>query len=292
MGSSLPLDLRHGPFTVAQARGVGVRWKMLQTKRWTRLSRGQYVWARLPQDVPQKLQAVQERMPARFAFSGATAGWLHGLDLAPSDPIELTIVRDLSIRSRAGVRVRRAELPESEVIIRRGFPTTSPLRTVCDLGSRRDLVESVIAIDMALHARLIDMATLSAFVVSNPGRKGIKRLRRAMGLADARAESPMETRLRLELEASRLPRPNTQAELADHSGRFIARVDLYYPDCRLVIEYDGENHKERIATDLKRQNALLNSGYHVLRFTASDLRIRGSAAEQVRRARALLLRTK
>lgn len=285
-----PSDMRHGPFTVDQARGLGVKWKTLQTRRWRRLSRGQYAWAALGHDVLLKLRAVRDRMPPGFAFSGATAGWLHGLDLAPSDPIEVTIVRDISIRSRAGVKVRRAELSESEVIIRRGFPTTSALRTVCDLGSRRDLVDSVIAIDMALHARLIDMATLSNFVQGNAGRKGIKRLRRAVGLADAGAASPMETRLRLDLIAAHLPRPATQAELLDPSRRPIARVDLYYPDCRLVIEYDGENHKERIPADLKRQNALVNSGYHVLRFTALDLRIAGGAAAQVRRARDLLLR--
>ena len=264
----------------------------LQTKRWTRLSRGQYAWAHLRNDVLLKLRAIQKRMPAGFAFSGATAGWLHGLDFAPLDPIEVTIGRDSSIRSRAGVKVRRAELAESEIIVRRGFPTTSALRTVCDLGSRRDVVESVIAIDMALRARLIDISKLTAFVDANAGHKGVRRLRRAIGLADAGAESPMETRLRLELEAARLPRPITQVELPDPSGRFLARVDLYYPDCRLVIEYDGENHKERIATDLKRQNALVNSGYHVLRFTAADLRIPGGAAAQVRRARDLLLKTK
>ena len=289
MGAAAPSDLRHGPFTVAQARERGLRWKALQTNQWVRLSRGQYAWNGLPNDVRLKLRAVQERMPAGFAFSGSTAGWLHGLDLAPAAPVEVTIVRDLSIRSRAGIKVRRAELSESEVIIRHGFPTTSALRTVCDLGSRRDLVESVIAIDMALHSRLLDVATLSRFAQGNSGRKGIKRLRRAIRLADPGAESPMETRLRLELEAAGLPRPTTQAELFDRSGRFIARVDLYYPDCRVVVEYDGENHKERIASDLKRQNALVNAGYHVLRFTAADVRIAGSAAGQVRRARERVL---
>ena len=100
----------------------------------------------------------------------------------------------------------------------------------------------------------------------------------------------METRLRLALINAKLPRPVTQAELTDSSGRFIARVDLYYPDCRMVIEYDGENHKERIPEDLKRQNALVNADYHVLRFTAIDIR-EGTAAVQVQKARNLLARS-
>jgi hypothetical protein len=229
-------------------------------------------------------------MPIRFAFSGPTSGWLHRLDLAPCDPIEVTVDRDIPVHARAGVKVRRAALPETDVVTRRGFPTTSPLRTVRDLGSRRDLTEAVIAVDMALHAGLVDLGDLSTFVLANPGTKGIKRLRRAVGLADAGAASPMETRLRLALLTGGLPRPCSQAELTDGAGRMIARVDLYYADRRLVIEYDGENHKERMPADLRRQNALVNSGYHILRFTAADVAAGGTAAAQVRRARDVLAR--
>jgi very-short-patch-repair endonuclease len=98
----------------------------------------------------------------------------------------------------------------------------------------------------------------------------------------------METRLRLLLLKARLPRPCVQVDLHDASRRFLGRADLYYPDCRLVIEYDGENHRDRLAPDLRRQNALLNAGYQLLRFTAGDLRDPGSVAAQVRKARARL----
>jgi very-short-patch-repair endonuclease len=174
--------------------------------------------------------------------------------------------------------------------MRRGLRVTSALRTVCDLGSRRDLAESVIAIDIATHVGLIDLPALVDFVESHPGRKGIKRLRRAIGFAEPAAESPMETRLRLAIVRARLPLPRAQVELHDRAGRFIARVDLYYPDRRLVIEYDGEGHKDRLVPDMRRQNALVNAGYHILRFTAPDLRVQASVVAQIRRARALLPR--
>lgn len=284
-----PIELRRGPFNVTQARLVGLTWKSLQQKQWMRMSRGQYAWARLRNDTMLRLYAVLARMPSGTTFSGPTAGWLHGLDMVPCDLIEVTIDRNVPVRARAGVKVRRAALPETDVVMRHGLPTTSAMRTARDLGSRRDLTEAVVAIDMALHARLVDMASLAGFVHMNPGTKGIRRLRRAVSLADAGAESPMETRLRLALVADKLPRPCSQAQLKDRSGRTIARVDLYYPDLRLVIEYDGENHKDRIAADLRRQNALINSGYHVLRFTAADLG--GGAAARVREARHLLAKS-
>jgi very-short-patch-repair endonuclease len=164
------------------------------------------------------------------------------------------------------------------------------LRTACDLGSRADLVEATVALDMALHAGIVDLQALAHHVEASAGAKGIRRLRRAVSQAEPRAESPMETRLRLELVKARLPRPEVQVDLHDDSGRFLARADLYYRDVRLVIEYDGQNHKDRLLADLKRQNALVNAGYRLLRFTSSDLATRGAIAARVRHARAGLLR--
>ncbi len=280
--------LRRGPFMVADARQVGMRWDDLQTKSWRRLSRGQYAWVGLPQDATLKLEAVARRVPAKYAFSGPTAARLLGLDIAWCEPIEVTIGRDVPVRARAGVKLRRAGLPESDVVVRHGFRTTSPMRTICDLGSRADAVESVVAVDMALRAGLVQLSRLTSHVRTHSGEKGIKRLRRAVRLADPRSESPMETRLRMLLIRARLPGPAVQAELRDASGHFIARADLYYPDRRLVIEYDGENHKDRLVADLRRQNALVNAGYHLLRFTAADLRAPESVVAHVRRARAVL----
>ncbi|HKC19751.1 MAG TPA: DUF559 domain-containing protein, partial [Candidatus Dormibacteraeota bacterium] len=61
--------------------------------------------------------------------------------------------------------------------------------------------------------------------------------------------------------------------------------DLYYPQARLVIEYDGSNHRDRLAEDNRRQNAILSAGYKLLRFTAVDVHQRSDALiAQVRAA--------
>src|SRR5690348_3185339 len=277
---SIPGELKADPFTVAEAREAGLRWESLQTRSWRRMSRGQYSWTGLDHDVELTLRAVDKRLPERAAFSGRTAAWIHGLDVSPCDPIEVTVARDLPVRSRSGVRLRRACLPESDLTVHRGFRVTTALRTACDLGSCADLVEGTVALDMALHTGIVDMSALNRYVDGNAGTKGIKRLRRAVGLAEPRSESPMETRLRVALIKARLPAPEAQVDLCDDSGRFLARVDLYYRDVRLVIEFDGQNHKERLVPDLRRQNALVNAGYQILRFTAADIRTRGAVALQ------------
>lgn len=288
MVSNAARQLGGGPFTVAWARQFGLSWISLQTPRWIRLSRGQYCSSEIPREIRLTLRAVEQRLPREHAFSGLTAAWMWGLDVSPSSPIEVTIGRDVPVRARAGVRLRRAALPKSDVVVRRGFRITSPLRTARDLGSRPDMVDSVVAIDMALHVGLVGLAELSSYVNTHPGEKGIKRLRRTVRLADARSESPMETRLRLHLIKAGLPVPQVQAQLDDTRGEFIGRADLYYPDCRLVIEYDGENHKDRLTADVRRQNALINAGYQVLRFTAADIKVPESIVAQVRQARAIL----
>lgn len=62
-------------------------------------------------------------------------------------------------------------------------------------------------------------------------------------MADPRAESPMETRLRL--VRAGLPRPDVQYRVVNEYGIVLVRVDLAYPSARLTIEYDGSEHYTR-----------------------------------------------
>jgi very-short-patch-repair endonuclease len=47
-------------------------------------------------------------------------------------------------------------------------------------------------------------------------------------------------------------------------GSFI--VDFYCPQCRLVIELDGEIHQQQLEYDIARTKQLNNFGYRVIRF--------------------------
>lgn len=101
----------------------------------------------------------------------------------------------------------------------------------------------------------------------------------------------MESVLRMILIGGRLPRPRVQARLTDVTGRFIARADLFYDKERVVIEYDGSNHRERLVEDNRRQNRLQRAGYVMLRYTAPDVYdnpdgIVSEVRAQLRRARA------
>src|SRR5262249_31995691 len=127
------------------------------------------------------------------------------------------------------------------------------------------------AVDKALHSRLIDLAEFRGCVATSPGSTWISQARRVADLAEPATESAMETRLRMLLIGAGLARPQVQVALYDDQGRFLARTDLYYPDHRLALEYDGGTHRERLVEDNRRQNRLLRAGFRLLRFTASDV---------------------
>jgi very-short-patch-repair endonuclease len=263
------VGLRSGLFTLEEARLAGLSKRQLSGKSWPRVARGVYRWAGFAESPLLQLAAVKRRMP-EAVFSGRTAGWLHGLDLPPVEPVEITL-QDLGVSARAGVRVHRTRLRGGEVVQLRGLPVTSRLRTAADLGSRQPLVEAVVALDMALHQRIVALAELRRFHDAHRGMKGIATLRRAIELAEPLTQSPMETRLRLLLVMAGLPRPQAQVSLHDQLGRFLGRPDLYYPAHKLALEYDGATHRDNLVADNRRQNRLLNGTIRLLRFTAADI---------------------
>ena len=217
------------------------------------------------------LEKAWSRLPAGAAFSGLTAAWLHGLDVAGFSPVEATLPYGSGVSQRAGMATRHSKLPDEEVVYLRGWRATSMEVTLTDLCRRLSLTEAVVIADEALHKQLTSLDRLSSWTARNTGRHGIRRLRRVIEVAEPAAESPMESRLRMVLVTRGLPRPKAQVSIHDERGFFAGRPDLYYDSHRLGIEYDGGTHRDRMAEDNRRQNSLLEAGVHLLRFTAADV---------------------
>jgi very-short-patch-repair endonuclease len=281
----IPAALTTGPFNLEEARRHGLTKDHLLGASWRRLGGGVYALRAIANDPDVVLAATRRRLSLTAVFSGRTAGWLHGLELPPCDPVEVTLPSGSHTSRLAGIVVRRSELGASETVTRRGHPTTSVVRTIADLGRHRPLVEGVAALDMALHRRLLQSDALRSWASAHPRYPGIARLRRAIELAEPATESVMETRLRLLLVMARLPRPLAQVRLYDEAGDFLGRPDVYYPLHHLAIEYDGAQHRENLTADNRRQNRLVDAGYRLLRFTAPDvLSAPDSVVALVRRA--------
>ena len=169
------------------------------------------------------------------------------------------------------MKVYRARLPKDEVTVAHGLRATSVLRTLEDIGRRWSIVEATVVVDAALQAGLAQLSTFQLWARSRRGGRGLVNLRAVAGWAEPKSESPMETRLRMVLILGGLARPEAQVPIYDLDDRFVGRPDLYYPEHRLGLEYDGGVHRESLAEDNRRQNRLLEAGVTLLRFTAGDV---------------------
>jgi hypothetical protein len=266
----IPYELTKRPFSLKEARKAGLTLSSLRGRAWRRLGAELYCWQGLRADSGLVLSAWRRLLPHDAVFAGATAAWILGLDFQATSPVEIVVPHCSGIRSRPGLSVRRCRIPPHEAVTVRGLRATTLPRTIRDLCVKWPAVETLVAIDMAVHSNLTDAATLGRHAEAAKGRAGARRLR-TLALLAAPAESPMETRLRWLLIQAGLPRPEVQTDLRDGDGRFIGRADLYYPAARLVLEYDGGNHRDRLVEDNRRQNLLINAGFRLLRFTAADI---------------------
>lgn len=111
-------------------------------------------------------------------------------------PVEVIVPPGLRFGPIRGLRIRMAALPLGEVI-RAPIPRTTPIRSCVDIAREPDFVEAVVALDLALRLRRVTWTDLVAAADEVTALPGARRARTAARLADRRAESPQESRLRV-----------------------------------------------------------------------------------------------
>ena len=262
------------PFRGSEAVAAGRLTKaMLRGPRFRRLFPDVYVAAEAEDSAVLRARAgflLVERC------GGVAAGWaaaeLLGRSCGPRNaPAEVLVPGH--VRAHAGLVVHRGTTGPGEVWRDGGWAATSPLRTAWDLARRLDLVEAVVAVDALARRKRRQPAPfvpgdLLRLREARPGARGSARLDRVVALADARAESPMETRMRLLLVLAGLPAPAVQHEIRTRDGRRV-RFDLAYPEALLAIEYDGDEHDDTL--DRQRDARTAQLGWHTLRLLGADV---------------------
>ncbi|WFE25000.1 DUF559 domain-containing protein [Solwaraspora sp. WMMD791] len=291
--AKIPRELRSAPFSGSEAVATGlVTWGMLRGPTWRRLLPDVYLRAAAfdADDHRMWCEAVSVKLPVGGAVSGLSAALLWGVDLLPrgGGPVHVTLPRSARLGTHPRLAISRRTLDPTDItILFGGVPLTTEVRTAFDLGRLLPRADALAALDAMLHRRLFKVDTLTCYLNAHPRGRGIAQLRELVGLAEPRTESPMESQLRLLLHDAGLPRPTAQYEVRLPTGRFIARVDLAYPQWRIAIEYEGDHHRERATfrRDISRYNALRAAGWLTLRFTANDvLRQSGQLTDLVRHA--------
>ena len=285
-------DRQFGAFASRDAIRVGYTYEEVQREvargRWVRLRRGVYAERAVREAAGgdpvarHRLEcaAVLVRLGGRPVVSHASAARLGGLVVPSSLPEVVRLTDDAQWRRGRGYDVARAALPLSDVRSMGTFRTTAPARTLVDCAREWALEDAVVVMDAALHAELLTQPELTTAVLAETHWVGIGDAARAAGLADGRAESPLETRGRLRILGSGLPSPELQVEVRDARG-LVGRVDAWYEEAAVAVEFDrlvkyedrreGRSAARVLWEEKRREDRLRDLDIRVVRVVRADL---------------------
>jgi hypothetical protein len=229
-------------------------------------------------------------------ISHGSAAVLHGLPTWPTaiDRVHVTRDRNSGGNRRALVHVHAAPLTELDIATIDGVPVTSLARTVLDLCRTLPIEQAVAAGDRALAFGLV-RAVLEERLAGMARWPGTRQARRALALLDPRSESAGESVSRVRLHEEGLPAPELQQNIYDEDGQFVGRVDFCWQEQRTIGEFDGkikygrllkpgQSIEDVVFEEKRREDALRDLGWQIVRWLWADLYRRGVIRDRVLRA--------
>ena len=275
---------------------------------WQRLGNGVYVdaaeSAALDVEARHLLRAnaIMPSLSDDAVLSHESAAVVHGLPLFGVElgPVHVTHNR------RGGGRVNESVVthcfPLDDVVVIDGLRVTSLPRTVVDIARTRSLDSAVVLGDRAMRMG-VSREELVEELACARRRQGVAKARRAVERLDARSESVGESLSRIRLWQHGFDDVELQVEVRDAHGKLLGRTDFLVAST-VVCESDGkvkygkylrpgEEPGDAVFKEKKREDAIRDCGYPVVRWTWADLwsfeqvteRIRGACARAERSPR-------
>lgn len=212
-------------------------------------------------------------LATRGVLIAGSAAYLWELVDRPPAQVQIAIEGRRHITGPAGVRVRRLDIPEVELTTRYRLPVTTRTRSAVDHLADCSPVEAMPFADRALAQGWLTMRDLQRRL--RRPVNGNARLRQVARTLTVGVEAESERRLHRLLRQHGI-----SGWIANHpvllGDRLIARIDIAFLAQRLAIEVDGlayHSDRSRFQRDRTRQNALVNLGWTVLRFTWQDITV-------------------
>ncbi|MET1020566.1 MAG: hypothetical protein ABWX62_11310 [Microterricola sp.] len=239
-----------------------------------------------------RCRAYATRMPTDHAFSHLTAAELLRVPLPwasrQSTALHVSAPPGQPVPRVRGVVGHNADT--SLAVIVDGLRVLPPVLVWCQLAGLLHPLALTAAGDFLLGGRrpLASMEELATAVEQWAPRRGTAALRQALPRLRAGVDSPKETELRLLLLAFGLPEPVVNRRYHDDRGVYLGRADLSWPEWRIVIKYEGDQHRtsrEIFRQDLARRERFESAGWSVIRATDDDLGIARREFEHTVRAR-------
>lgn len=226
------------------------------------------------------LAAARDHAGSVIAYE--SAAFVHGLTVwaHPGGPVNLVVPSGFGTGIRADIRVRRLDLPDAHIHTSTTAITT-PARTWMDITRRGRLADSLVTGDALLASGMVTIDDLQAMreFADRDRLPGRRRVRRAIDYLDPVRESALESASFAYFVENRIRLPRAQVNICDARGYFVARVDFLWENPRsgrtVVGEADGRlkyDSSDALYAEKRREDALRALGYHVVRWSASDLR--------------------
>jgi predicted transcriptional regulator of viral defense system len=299
MTSPDPSELRFRDIAIRAGFSVDELGRLVRRGEWARLRRGAYLPGMPPEDRISRhrllVHATVRGLRRPAVVSHQSAAVLLGLWNVPLGRVHITRPPRSSSDIGRLLRSHVARLGDDEIVTVAGLPVTNALRTVLDLARSLPFETGVVVVDAALHRGVIQHDAVRRRLLDLAGTPGSRAAARVVAFADARSESVGESRSRVILHAVGIRPPALQHPILSSSGVFVGRVDFAWEDEGVIGEFDGRIKYGRLLRpgqapgdavfeEKRREDAIREEGWGVVRWTWGDLQVSGRVPQRVRRA--------
>lgn len=259
------------PFRRADALAHGITAKELRGPRFRTIFRGVLLDANVVVTPRLRAEAALRLFdPTAFA-SHASAARLLGVPIPTLPDEHVTVFHQRMRRHHRGVRTHVSDT--TDVRRFKGGLHSDHGRMFVELAGLIGLVDLVVVGDHLVRAGSITTAALVDYCATSKHRSA-RAARRAAVYVRAEVDSVMETRLRMLIVLAGLPEPAINVKIRAVDGEVMRRYDLSFPQVRVIVEYDGRQHIERVEaweSDLARRETIDDAGWRILVVVASGI---------------------
>ncbi|MDR7253421.1 hypothetical protein J2X46_002406 [Nocardioides sp. BE266] len=259
------------PFPRFRALKAGIPRATVDSPAFRRLLHGVIVAADVPDSAVLRVKAALAcYFDSAFASHASAARvWRVPVQTRPGEHVT---VPDQAHRLRR-VGVTTHHRPGASIVVREGVRVSALVDLFVELAEELSLVELVVAGDWMVRRHHVRVKELRRAAMRATGPHA-RLARRAARYVRAKVDSPMETRLRMLIVLAGLPEPEVNMTVRLVDGDEVRRFDLCWPEVRVVVEYDGRHHVERVEqweADLDRREEIDDDEWRILVVVASGI---------------------
>lgn len=233
------------------------------------------------------IRQAQRPRHEEFRFRAAAAGLIHsgsivtgpggaalqgfGTLYPPKMKIDLVSPK-VDGSAESGFCRLRGAAGDEEVLTVSDIHVTTPAVTAMETALLHGARMGLVVAESVLWAGRCTKKELADAYARTVRRKGRSAARFVAESADDRSQSVGETLTYWCIRQAGLPEPLQQVEIVNEEGEFVAKVDFFWPEFGIIVEFDGDVKLSGVYGDpetmarrrLERDTALTNLGMRIL----------------------------